>query len=85
VSIDPGVQLIEEPRGHPAQDIALQDRSVPLGQRRTIKPIAAPRPICPGLKCEFWIPDCEVGLRELEAKRLAGEAGEVESLEPSAS
>jgi hypothetical protein len=84
VSIDPGVQLIEEPRGHPAQDIALQDRSVPLRQRRTIKQIAPPRSICPGGKCEFWIPDCEAGLRELEAKQSAGEAGDIASLEPSA-
>lgn len=69
VSLDPGVQLIEEPRGHPAQDIALKERSVPLRQCRKIKPIAAPRPICPGGQCEFWIPDCEVGLRALEAER----------------
>lgn len=66
VSIDPGIQLIDEPRGHPAPDIALEDRSVPLAFRRTIRAIAPPQPVCPGRKCEFWIPDCEIGLRQLE-------------------
>ena len=66
VSIDPGVQLIEEPRGHLARDIALEDRSVPLAFRRTIKEIPPPRPLCPGRDCEFWIPNCEIGLRRLE-------------------
>lgn len=66
VSIDPGIQLIEEPRGHPAWDVASKDRSVPLKYRRTIEPIQARTPVCPGRDCEFWIPDCEVGLRRLE-------------------
>jgi hypothetical protein len=72
VSTKPGVQLIEEPRGHPAKDIAEEDRCVPLSHRRTIKRIDPPVPVCPGGKCEFWVPDCEVGLRELE--RQAGSA-----------
>lgn len=62
VSIDPGVQLIEAPRGHPARDIAERDRSVPLKYRRTIKSIPAPVPVCAGQRCEFWVPDCEIGL-----------------------
>jgi hypothetical protein len=68
VSIKPGVQLIGEPRGHPAPDIAEEARSVPLYYRDTIEPVAPPVPVCPGRECEFWIPDCEIGLRRLEAQ-----------------
>lgn len=63
VSVNPGVQLIEEPRGHPAPDIADEHRSVPLRQAHNIEPIDPPRPVCVE-HCEFWVPDCEVGLRE---------------------
>lgn len=65
VSINPGVQLIGEPRGHPAPDIAKKDSSVPLRQAHNIKRIDPPLIPC-SKKCEFWVPDCEVGLRELE-------------------
>jgi hypothetical protein len=65
VSVNPGVQLIGEPRGHPAPDISDPDNSIPLKHRRTIKPITPPVKVCAGGKCEFWIPDCEVGLRQL--------------------
>jgi hypothetical protein len=65
VSISPGVQLIEEPRGHPARDIAKAECSVPLRQAHNIKAVDAPRRICV-THCEFWNPDCEVGLRERE-------------------
>lgn len=65
VSIKPGVQLIESPRGYPARDIADKRHSVPLRQAYAIKTVDPPRPIC-SERCEFWIPDCEMGLRELE-------------------
>ena len=65
VSISPGVQLIEKPRGHPARDAPDKARSVPLGQAHNIRPIDPPLVPCEK-RCEFWIPDCEVGLRELE-------------------
>jgi len=65
VSVSPGVQLIDEPRGHPARDIAKATHSVPLKQLRTIDDIPSPRRLC-AARCEFWVPDCEVGLRELE-------------------
>lgn len=68
VSVKPGVQLIDEPRGHPATDIADKARSVPLYYRDTIEPVVAPVLVCPGRVCEFWIPDCEIGLRRLEAQ-----------------
>lgn len=63
VSIDPGVQLIEEPRGYPARDIANKHRSIPLKQAHNIEPIEQPYRLC-SEKCEFWVPDCEIGLRE---------------------
>jgi len=66
VSIMPGVQLIEEPRGNPAPDIALKNHSVPLAYRNTIELIPPPHQVCPGRNCEFWIPDCEIGLRRRE-------------------
>lgn len=65
VSISPGVQLIREPRGHPAPDIADKHQSVPLGQAHNIAQIDPPLVPC-SERCEFWVPDCEVGLRELE-------------------
>lgn len=71
VSVKPGVQLIDEPRGHPAPDIADEARSVPLYYRDTIEPVVPPLPVCPGRECEFWIPDCEIGLRRLEAQSAA--------------
>jgi hypothetical protein len=61
-AIDPGVQLIDEARGHPAPDISVSERSVPLKYRKTMHRRAAPLPICPGDTCAFWIPDCELGL-----------------------
>ncbi|HVD40442.1 MAG TPA: hypothetical protein VNC16_05510 [Solirubrobacterales bacterium] len=63
VSVSPGVQLIEEPRGHPAPDVADEHRSIPLRQAHNIEPIDPPRRLC-AHHCEFWVPDCEVGLRE---------------------
>ena len=65
VSISPGVQLINEARGHPAPDIAEKASSVPLKQAHNIKHIDPPLTLCSG-RCEFWVPDCEVGLREAE-------------------
>jgi len=65
VSVNPGVQLIGEPRGYLAPDISDPDSSIPLKHRRTIKPITPAVEVCAGGKCEFWVPDCEVGLREL--------------------
>jgi hypothetical protein len=72
VSVDPGVQLIDEPRGYPAGDIADPKRSVPLSARETIETLQPPRPICPGQKCEFWIPDCEFGIRALHHREQHG-------------
>jgi hypothetical protein len=66
VATDPGVQLIEKPRGHPAKDISEPKRSVPLAQRSGISSEEPPRELCQG-RCEFWVPDCEVGLLEREA------------------
>lgn len=66
LSVAPGVQLMEEARGHPCEDISDPDRSVPLSKRRTLKRQDPPRDLCPGGQCEFWVPDCEVGLRELD-------------------
>lgn len=63
VSISPGVQLINEPRGYPATDIAEKKRSVPLSQAHNIEDIDPPLTPC-SKRCEFWVPDCEVGLRE---------------------
>jgi hypothetical protein len=87
VSTDPGVQLIDEPRGPDAEDISDYERSIPLKHRRTIKAIAPLRPTCPGLKCEFWVPDCEVGLREIEAGKATGDTREMEpdGIEPTTS
>jgi hypothetical protein len=65
VSVSPGVQLISEPRGHPAPDIADKHSSVPLRQAHNIERINCPLVPC-SEKCEFWLPGCEVGLRELE-------------------
>ena len=67
VSISPGVQLIDEPRGHPARNIAEKKCSVPLRQAHNIEDISPPFIPC-SEKCEFWVPDCEIGLRELEAE-----------------
>lgn len=66
VALDPGVQLIEEPRGYPAEDISHPDRSIPLTRRRTVKRVPPPREFCPDGTCEFWLPDCEVGVRACE-------------------
>lgn len=65
VSVSPGVQLIPEPRGHPATDIADEKSSVPLRQVPQIEPAEAPYRLC-AERCEFWNPNCEVGLREFE-------------------
>jgi hypothetical protein len=62
-AIDPGIQLIDEARGHPAPDISVSEKSVPLKYRKTMHRRSAPLPICPGDTCAFWIPDCELGLR----------------------
>ena len=72
VSVKPGVQLIDEPRGYPAPDIADAKRSVPLRGRETIETAQPPRTICPGQKCEFWIPDCEFGIRALYHREQHG-------------
>jgi hypothetical protein len=66
VATDPGVQLIEKPRGHPARDISNARKSIPLSQRNGITSVTPPTAHCQG-RCEFWVPDCEVGLREREA------------------
>jgi hypothetical protein len=66
VSVKPGVQLIEEPRGHPALDLSDPKHSVPLTQRETIDEVDPPRLPCPDGRCEFWVPNCEHGLRELD-------------------
>jgi hypothetical protein len=73
VSIEPGVQLIEHPVGPPGAPPPPArepgERAVPLKDRSTLHEIVPPRPLCPGGRCEFWIPDCEVGLLQLECAR----------------
>jgi hypothetical protein len=63
LALDPGVQLIRGARGHPAPDISIREQCVPLANRDTLSAIDPPRPLC-AKGCEFWVPDCEVGLRE---------------------
>jgi hypothetical protein len=65
-AIDPGIQLIDHPRGYRARDISDPDWSVPLRTRRTIKPAEGSKVGCDATTCEFWLPDCEVGLRARE-------------------
>lgn len=65
VSLEPGVQLIREPRGHPCSDISIPENSIPLRARSSLSVSESPRRRCVG-RCEFWVPDCEVGLREQE-------------------
>lgn len=65
VALEPGVQLIEQPRGYPARDVSKPECSVPLAERETLSPLDPPRPLCQ-TSCEFWVPDCEVGIREIE-------------------
>jgi hypothetical protein len=68
LSVDPGVQLINEPRGCLAKDIADEDCSIPLAHRRGIKAVEKPRTPCPGGRCEFWVAQCDVGLRQAEER-----------------
>jgi hypothetical protein len=72
VSVSPGVQLICEPRGCGAADIADEHRSVPLRQAQHIETVPPPRDLCAG-HCEFWFAECEVGLREREGSRTPSE------------
>lgn len=77
VSLDPGVQLIQEPRGHPCRDISYPRSSVPLRDRERLTVTGEPHELCVD-RCEFWVPDCDVGLRELEIERLE-ESGDDEA------
>jgi hypothetical protein len=65
LALEPGVQLINEERGHPAPDISYPERSVPLRLRETLTLAKEPRRRCEA-ECEFWVPFCEVGIRALE-------------------
>lgn len=62
VSVDPGMQLISEPRGKGAADIVTPDRSIPLRNRKSIEAVESPVQVCPRGRCQFWFPDCEWGL-----------------------
>jgi hypothetical protein len=69
VALEPGVQLIDAPRGNPAPDISCPKRSIPLRLRETLKDASTrARPIDRCTRsCEFWVPACEVGLHALDA------------------
>jgi hypothetical protein len=69
VALQPGVQLIDTPRGNPAPDISISHHSVPLRLRETLTRATPREPSRCATKCEFWVPACEVGLRALDASR----------------
>jgi hypothetical protein len=62
VSLDPGLQLVAKPRGRGAVDIAEADQSIPLRNRKSVRAIEPPEPVCPRGRCQYWFPDCEWGL-----------------------
>ncbi len=69
VSIAPGVQLIARPADETADAAEAGEpdkRYVGLEDRGSLRRTTPPRPICADGICEFWIPDCEVGIRARE-------------------
>jgi hypothetical protein len=86
LSIAPGVQLIERPADETAADEDSGEpdkRYVALEDRGSLRRTTPSRPICRGGVCEFWIPDCEVGIRAREAaERRAAAAREAGEREP---
>lgn len=67
-SLDPGIQLLTQPRWYDAPDVSDPDQSVPLRSRKTLSIIPTPaQNSCTEMHCAFWIQHCERGNRHHEA------------------